>query len=729
MEKRRPHHTLVCTALLISLAGCNLLELKSSDKVSEEVTSSKSWAKPQVVQESVPEKDKALVQPQKTIVDNRQKIVEIGSGQYTGESKSKKNKSNKSHDGDITLNFQGTDINEFAKVILSDILNLNFIIDPEVKGTVTIETANPVKKENLFPLLEQMLSINDAAIIESNGMYQILPKSKAVKGNLSPVTAEKITETGYSVRIVPLKFIAAQEMQKILEPFISAGGELRVDKQRNMIVIGGTPHELESLQETIDIFDVDWLRGMSVGLYPLDFVDPKTLKTELDDVLGGVEGTSSNELLGGLVRTVALERLNSLLLISSTASALREAEIWLYRLDRQGEQVGQNLYVYDVQNAKAIEIAEILSNIFGHDMSTSSTSSAPQLAPGTTPVEIASEGLADENITTPISANTPVSVGNSGLSLTSNGNIEIIADDTRNALVILASSRDYKMVAAAIKKLDVVPLQVLVEASILEVTLNGDLSYGVEWFFNNGVGRSRTGQGQLDLGTAGLSALAPGFSYTIVNTAGNIKAALNALETESEINVLSAPSLMVLDNQTATINVGDEIPVPTRQSTSNIDPNAPTVNEIQFRDTGITLEVTPRVNNSGLVTMDIRQEVSNAVATTSSDIDAPTIQQRQIESTVAINSGQTIILGGLIRDSVTENEGGIPGLYKIPVLGKLFGSTSVEERRTELIVLLTPRVVRNNVDAKKITDEFRRKLDNLPPVNKVVEEIFIDEAS
>jgi general secretion pathway protein D len=186
---------------------------------------------------------------------------------------------------------------------------------------------------------------------------------------------------------------------------------------------------------------------------------------------------------------------------------------------------------------------------------------------------------------------------------------------------------------------------------------------------------------------------------------------------------------MVLDNQTATINVGDEIPVPTRQSTSNVDPNAPTVNEIQFRDTGITLEVTPRVNNSGLVTMDIRQEVSNAVATTSSNIDAPTIQQRQIESTVAINSGETIILGGLIRDSVTQNEGGIPGLYKIPLIGKFFGNTSVEERRTELIVLLTPRVVRNNMDAKKITDEFRRKLENLPPAIKKSEEIIIDEAS
>ncbi len=725
MEKRPLHNICIYFIALVTLTGCNQLGLKSSDEPSDKELTSKVWVETQTDQAEVSVNDELLIQPSDKVTDNRQQIIEIGDGKYVGSSSQNQNPQVDSVEGDITLNFQGTDINEFVKVILSDVLNYNFIIDSQVSGSVTIETSRPLKKEELFPLLEDILANNNAAIIEKNGMYHILPKTNAVKGNLSPKTPETSIGTGYSVRVVPLQFIAAQEMQKILEPFIPDGGELRVDKQRNMIIIAGTPRELVQLQDTIDIFDVDWLRGMSVGLYPLDYVDPKTLKTELDEVLGGVEGSTDGELLGGLVRTIALERLNSILLISSTSSALREAEIWLYRLDRQGEQVGQNLYVYDVQNAKATEIADILGNIFGNSTS-AQTSSSPQLAPGTTPVEIASENDSSENTTTTSTA--PISVGNSEISLTSKGEVEIIADDTRNALVILASSRDYKMVAAAIKKLDVVPLQVLVEASILEVTLNGDLNYGVEWFFNNKVG-TRTGQGQLDLGAAGIAALAPGFSYTIVNSAGNIKAALNALESESEINVLSAPSLMVLDNQTATINVGDEIPVPTRQSTSNIDPNAPTVNEIQFRDTGITLEVTPRVNNSGLVTMDIRQEVSNAVATTSSNIDAPTIQQRQIESTVAINSGETIILGGLIRDSITENEGGIPGLYKIPVIGKFFGNTSVEERRTELIILLTPRVVRNNADAKKITDEFRRKLESLPPVEIKADEVIIDTTS
>ena len=231
------------------------------------------------------------------------------------------------------------------------------------------------------------------------------------------------------------------------------------------------------------------------------------------------------------------------------------------------------------------------------------------------------------------------------------------------------------------------------------------------------------------MGEAGLAALAPGFSYTIVNSLGNVRVALNALEEESEIKVLSSPSLMVLDNQTATINVGDEIPIATRSSVSNIDPNAPSVNEISFRATGVTLDVTPRVNNSGLVTMEIKQEVSQAIDTTTSNIDSPTIQQRQINSTVAINSGETIVLGGLIQDIESQAESGIPLLYKLPLIGKLFGATNDTARRTELIVLITPHVVRNNNDARKITDEFRRKLRSLPPIKIESEKLIIDKAS
>ena len=664
--------------------------------------------------EPAPEQGEAVLPQGESAPVTRRKIVEPASGPFIRAPRPARAAAT-SAEGDITLNFQGTDINEFVKVILSDLLQRSFVIDPEVRGSVTMATAQPLRRADLFPLLEEILAINKAAIIEADGIYRILPRPKAARGNLSPLTADIELEGGYSVRVVPLQYIAAQEMGKILEPFVAEGGELRIDKPRNMVIIGGTPRELARLQDTIDIFDVDWLRGMSVGLYPLEHVGPATLKRELDEILGGTAGGGPDELLGGLVRTVALERLNSILLISATPAALGRTETWLYRLDRPGERAGQNLYVYAVQNAKAVEIAKILSEVFSGKGQTEAA--APSLAPGTIPVEITAvtETAVEEDAPAPTEAAALGGAGGRELAVPAAGSVEIIADDTRNALVILATAQDYRMIAAAIRKLDVVPLQVLIEASILEVTLAGDLDYGIEWFFSNQIGRSRGGRGALDLGGPGVSALAPGFAYTIVNSAANVKVALNALESESEVNVLSAPSLMVLDNQTARINVGDEIPVPSRQSTSNITPGAPTVNEIRFRNTGITLEVTPRVNNSGLVTMEIRQEVSNAIRTTSSTINAPTIQKRQIKSTVAINSGQTIVLGGLIRNSETENASGVPVLQQIPALGKLFGNTSAKNRRTELVVLLTPRVVRNQDDAQKITDEFRKKLYSLPP--------------
>ena len=701
--------------VLLSLAGLLLLGACARGGPSGALKPAPSRVEPVAAYypEPAPRQGEAVFPRGESAPAARRKMVEPASGPFIRAPRPARAAAT-SAEGDITLNFQGTDINEFVKVILSDLLQRSFVIDPEVRGSVTMETAQPLRRADLFPLLEEILAINKAAIIEADGIYRILPRPKAARGNLSPLTADIELEGGYSVRVVPLQYIAAPEMGKILEPFVAEGGELRIDKPRNMVIIGGTPGELARLQDTIDIFDVDWLRGMSVGLYPLDHVGPATLKRELDAILGGMEGGGPDELLGGLVRTVALERLNSILLISATPAALGRTETWLYRLDRPGERAGQNLYVYEVQNAKAVEIAKILSEVFSGQGQTEAA--PPSLAPGTTPVAITSvtEAAIEEDAPLPVEAGAP-GAGGRELAVPAAGSVEIIADDTRNALVILATAQDYRMIAAAIRKLDVVPLQVLIEASILEVTLAGDLDYGIEWFFSNQIGRGRGGQGALDLGGAGVSALAPGFAYTIVNSAANVKVALNALESESEVNVLSAPSLMVLDNQTARINVGDEIPVPSRQSTSNITPGAPTVNEIKFRNTGITLEVTPRVNNSGLVTMEIRQEVSNAIRTTSSTINAPTIQKRQIKSTVAINSGQTIVLGGLIRNSATENASGVPVLQQIPALGKLFGNTSAKNRRTELVVLLTPRVVRNQDDAQKITDEFRKKLYSLPP--------------
>jgi general secretion pathway protein D len=639
----------------------------------------------------------------------REEIVERGTQAFVGQIAGQSAQA-PAENADINLRFESVDIREFVKVVLGDILGLSYVIDPAVMGTVTVNTSRALTREDVLPLFEQVLDVNDAVLLAQDGLYRVVSRSDARIG--SGVDVRPSADAGYATRIISLRFISAQEMQKILAPILSQQSQLTIDVPRNLVLVSGTTGELAAVQDLVDLFDVDWLKGMSVGLYPLDYVDAKTMETDLTAVFNGLSAKPDLGLLGGVLRLVPIDRLNSLLVVSSTIPALREAELWIRRLDQPGESLEQRLYVYPVQNSKATELAELLSSIFqpGEE-----APAARAVAPGLTPMQIGPPPVSG-----PPPVNAPSPAQNEGLSIAAGGKIEIMADDVRNALVVLASARDYRMVESAIRKLDIVPLQVLIEASVIEVTLSDDLAYGVEWFFRtslengDGTGTGR-GRGALDMGAPGLGALAPGFSFTVIDSADRVRFALNALESRSKVDVLSAPSLMVLDNQTATINVGDEIPIPTRQSISNIDPSAPTVNEVAFRQTGLTLTVTPRVNNSGLVTMDVRQEVATAAPTTTSDIDAPTIQNRMVESVVAVNSGETIVLGGMIQDHTMHGTSGLPFLQRVPVINKLFGTTSNGNARTELMVLITPRVIRSSDEARDVTEEFRRKLQLLTP--------------
>ncbi|MDE0002123.1 MAG: type II secretion system secretin GspD [Rhodospirillaceae bacterium] len=608
--------------------------------------------------------------------------------------------------GPYSLGFDGVDIGEFIQVVLGDLVGANYVVDPAVAGRVTLFTPEPVESERLLPLFEQVLSMNGAVLVHSDGLYRVMATTNARLNEGIPAIVRSAGASGLSTQVIPLEFIAATEMVAILESMVADPSTVRADTARNLLLATGTRPELQTILDAVEIFDVDWLRGMSVGLFPLEHVSPGDVAEELGDVLEGLAGEAEGGDLGGLVRVVPMERLTSLLVVGSTQAALREAETWLRRLDRPGESAGRQLFVYPVQNATATELARILGTIFQEGPPQTQTGTAASgLAPGLTAVQIG--------------AGAGVSAGG-GLALSAGGAIEVIADDIRNALVVLASPQDYQIVVSAIRRLDTVPLQVLIEASILEVSLRDKLSFGVEWFFDNTLNNGENpATGVFDGGSSGIGPLSPGFAYTIVDNADQVRFALNALATESEVNVLSAPSLMVLDNQEATINVGDEIPVPTRQSTSNLDPAAPTVNEIDFRQTGVTLTVRPRVNDSGLVTMDIRQEVATAAATTTSNLDAPTIQNRLIESVVAVNSGDTVVLGGLMQDQATASAGGVPLMRRIPLFGRLFSQTNDETLRTELVVLLTPRVVRNREDARQITDEFREKMRELTPRGSV----------
>lgn len=606
--------------------------------------------------------------------------------------------SNAEHN-DITLNFEAVALADFVRVVLGEILAVNYSMDKNLTGQVTIQTPSPIAKEAVLPMLESVLAMNNARLMVNHDFYQVVASDQA----LSRTSGN--TQSGYGVHVIPLRYISAAEMAKILMPYAGKDTDIQVDQKRNLVLLRGNQQDVQTLTQTISVFDVDWLAGMSVGIYPIKNASVNDIQRELETILLTAAADNNEPSANGPVRLMAINRLNSILAISANRSSLLNVERWVERLDMASNLGKQQLYVYKVQNAKAKQLADVLAQVFGANIQQVADSKIEKqtLAPGETQIHLGTTQTSLNNNDEIVSA----SQTNKARFL--NDEVDIIADDVRNALVIMATAKDYDMIERTIKQLDTVPMQVLIEASIIEVTLSDELNFGVEWFFKNGVG-SKQGNSQLDLGNAGINAKTPGFSFTVVDSLSNVRFALNTLAAQSKLNVLSSPSLMVLDNQPAKINVGDEIPIPTRQSVSNTDATAPTVNEIDFRKTGVSLTVLPRVNNSGLVTMEIRQEVSNAVQTTTSTIDAPTIQQREIESVVAINSGETIVLGGLIQDSKTNNDSGVPGLHKLPVLGYLFGQTSDAVRRTELLVLITPRVIRDRTSAQAVTEELRNKM-------------------
>jgi general secretion pathway protein D len=686
-------------------------------------------------------------------------------------------------EGAILLNFENTNIREVVKTILGDILEENYVIDQAVQGTVTVQTGRPLPKEALIPVLETLLRMNNAALVRSKGLNKIVPINEAVQGNLSPRLEEAASIAGYSVRIVPLRYIGVTEMQKILEPFVPKNAILRVDPARNLLILAGTAQELAQWQETIDIFDVNWLEGMSVGLYKLQNTDVKLVVEELNKVLGPEAATP----LAGMFRFVPIERLNGVLVITSQSKYLEEAKTWVERLDQSKDTETERFYVYQIQNGRAEHLAELLQQAFGQGGGPGATPAA-RVAPGRQATELFSsprggrsggfgssrssggfgssrsggfgssrmggftafqalnssasqeadprafqaenKGAAEKPRTpSPVAGIEFGFAGAAGGDAAKKPEVRIIPDVDNNALLIVATSGIHEKILSVLRKLDTAPRQVLIEATIAEVQLTGDLEYGMEWFFNNkvgdiggnkfrGTGFVNANGNVLKPALAAGAAASGGFTYALTK-AGVVRALLKMAASDRKLNVLSSPQLLALDNQTAEIRVGDQFPVLTSRAAiggigvGGTAAATPLTSQVSYKDTGVLLTVTPRVNAGGRVTLEIRQEVTDVGApVTVGGIQNFIFLQRTFESVVTVQSGQTIVLGGLIRSNDNYSERGVPFLRNLPLIGALFGTTTKHTERTELIVLMTPRVVRDQSEARLVTEEFREKLKN-----------------
>lgn len=665
----------------------------------------------------------------------------------------------------ISLSIAGATVPEVAKTVLGDVLGVNYTVSDKIKATISLHTSQPVEKSELLAIFETVLRAEGVAMVVENGLYRIVPAAEA-NNSLLPVR-RSAGGAGVSSTIVPLRYVAAAEMERILRSAAPQSSILRVDGARNILMISGTPSEQASLRDLVTMFDVDWMRGMSFAILPVDTSDPEAIAQELDTVFASnQEGPTK-----GMIRFVPNRRLKSVLVITSRPEYLKKAETWLKRIDMASKATEKQVHIYRAQHRPAVELAPILQKVYqaqtaassssnslskpssgsslvdipsqggGGAQGTGTTSTGPQpfgsagfgaAAPGSTstasvktsgtsnavamrPPETAAPGASDTSLVTG-AVETPKTPSGGGLATDDRGSgISVVADESRNSLVITASPSEFRRVKEVLARIDVRAAQILLEATIAEITLSNDLKFGVRWYLNKG-GQNPSFNSPLGTGASTLPALplalptaATGFQY-IMNMA-NLQVVLNALSAVTDVNVVSSPSLMVQENKRAQLQIGDQVPITTQEQQAIAGSTAPIINSVTMRDTGVILGITPWLADDGRVVLDIEQEVSDAVATTTSKIDSPTIQQRRVKTTVTVNNGETIVLAGFMQDRATRSRDQVPLIGNVPLLGNAFKNKSDEVKRTELLISITPQVVRDSRSLDDITSEYRDRLN------------------
>ena len=588
----------------------------------------------------------------------------------------------------ISLFLDNADIHQIIQII-GETLGINYVVDPRIQGTVNINTAGNLQRSDLLPILETILRINGATILQNGNFYEIVPANVALRQAL-PVQddAQPLrVDDQFVIQVVRMKFVSASEMSQLLTPYLSEGANIVVHEAGNILLVSERRGNLLKLLEIVDVFDTNVFAGERVRLFPVENSLAADLVQDLVTVFAGYALSEDR----GAIRFVAIERMNSVLVISPNIAVFDEVQKWLDRLDQPLQTSGVRNFVYRVRNGKAIEIQRVLSQLYGTEVQLSGIYQTPTGAVGAIPPPAGQTG-AGEVVET---------------AFLPTGNVKIITDQTNNALVIQATPQEYAIIEDTIEQLDILPRQVLIDAQIYEVVLDDSLAFGLSASLQN---RGTLQPAQTTASFIGNPPSLAVQTFTFIGRARELFMFLHASENRSRVRTLSAPSVLVSDNQTAQFTVGADIPVPVSSAASGVQaPGGGTLfaQTIQRRSIGVIMQVTPLINDSGNVTLEISQEVSQAGALGPL---GPVIGQSAVTSTVVIRDGQTIVLGGFIRESNDLVRNRIPLLGRIPVLGGLFGSTSTTKNRTELVILITPHVIRNFEEADHATEELRDKL-------------------
>jgi general secretion pathway protein D len=634
--------------------------------------------------------------------------------------------------GAVRLNFEGEALHAVVKAILGDMLGQNYMIAPGVQGTVTLATPQPVTPAQALSLLEMVLGWNNARMVYSDGRYHIVPADQALAGSVAPSTAPAATARGFESRVVPLRYISAEEMKKVLEPYARPNAIVATDSARNLITIAGTRAELQNYLRTIEIFDVDWLSGMSVGVFPLRSGKATQVVADLEKVFG----EASASPVAGMFRFMPLEGANAVLVITSQPDYLDDIQMWLDRIDGAGGT--SQLFSYELKYVRALDLAERLAEVFGSSGGGRGGGGAPSLMPGLESTTIRDGGVGSRDSSAPVGGGDGGGLGQGSMSLSQarggDGSVTLEVDGDRvgvsaveetNTLLVRATPSAWRSIREVVERLDVMPMQVHIEAQVAEVALNGDLRYGVNWFFENAIpdptlreqARARNGWTDIAGSVGGISvgsdgSISGGLTWTFLGR--NALAVINALDQVTDVRLLQTPSVMVRNNAEATFNVGSRIPI-SSVSFNPIGGGDGTISQVQYLDTGTILKVRPRVTRDGMVFLDIVQEVSSPGGDPDPNGNVR-INTRRLKTEAAIQSGETVMLAGLIQDGISRGSSGLPGLSRIPVIGGLFGTQSSRTERSEVIVLLTPRVIRDPLEARNLTDEYGRRFRAMEPL-------------
>ena len=642
--------------------------------------------------------------------------------------------------GDVTLNFVDTDIREIVRTILGTTLKLNYTIDPRVHGTGSIETTTPLARSALLPALETLLNQNGATVVQRNGVYDVVP---VAVGNIT--NQSSAGGIGAGAQVVPLRYTSAKDLAKMLEPYVGEGGKITAEAASNALLVTGDAAVRQTLVGLIRAFDIDILSGRSYALFPVGDDDPAKLAGELEKVLQA----QAEAPLASIVQVLPMARVNAVLVVSSQPRYIDAAERFFRLAGRVEDATARAWHVYYVQNGQSSDLEGLLQRAFtpgnvsptppppgstapgagqqslGFGNATGSTPGVGGAAGGISTTGAAGQaggagatGGFGSSIPAPTAAaaetpaTEPLSAETGGGANANVNRIRIIANRTNNALLVYATPAEYSVIEGMLHKIDIIPLQVLIEATIAEVDLNDQLQYGTQFFFKTDHFAETLGTPTVQNFPSLTSLSYPSTSpYFILSKAPNF--ALAALANVTKVKVLSAPEVMVLDNQPARLQVGQQVPVLTGTATSTLAAGAPVVNSVDYHETGVIMQVTPRVNTGGLVSLDIAQEVSDvAQQATNTVTGSPTFDDQVFRTRVAVQDGQTVGMAGLIRDNVSQGNQGLPFIKDIPVIGTLFSTQANSRMRTELLVLITPHVVHDQRDARALTEDLRSQLIN-----------------